>query len=200
MSMYFTGSPFSKCDPIACATSSPFHASVTFFQRGRSAISRRASSDEIVLELDERPVPQVVRREVVGRDVVGDEAAAERAGALVAVGGEPLAVSLQLVAGEDRWERARDPTRLERVRRVRARADLTQAEVPAGVDDRASHVLPLPPRAKDEPYARHPMVQSAYLPPADRELAHVEELDLRQRAAVRLLQHLHRRRPLDRKR
>ena len=43
MSMYFAGSPFSKSDPIACATSSPFHASVTFFQRGRSAISRSAS-------------------------------------------------------------------------------------------------------------------------------------------------------------
>ena len=61
------------------------------------------------------------------------------------------------------------------------------------------HVLALLPRPEElEPgHAGHPVVQGAHLPPADRELAHVEELDLGQRAAVRLLQHLHRRRPLD---
>jgi hypothetical protein len=43
MSMYLTGSPFSKSVPIARATSSPFHASVTFFKRGSSAIASSAS-------------------------------------------------------------------------------------------------------------------------------------------------------------
>ena len=127
------------------------------------------------------------------------EAASERAGALVPVGRQPLSVGLHLVAGEDRGERARDPAGLERVRRVRAGADLTQTEVLAGFDDRAPDVLALVPRAQElEPgHARHSVVQSAHLPPADRELAQVEELDLGKRPAVRLLQNLHRGRPLN---
>ena len=41
--MYFAGSPFSNSVPIARATSSPFHASVTLRRGGFSAIASSAS-------------------------------------------------------------------------------------------------------------------------------------------------------------
>src|SRR6478736_7613545 len=139
------------------------------------------------------------RRQVVVRDVVGVERAAERAGRLVAVGRQPLAVRRQVVAGEDGRQRARDPTGLERVRRVDARADLLEAELLAGLDDRRAHVLGLVPGPEELAAgdARHAVVQGADGVPGDRDLAHVEELDLGQRSARHLLQHLHRVRPLD---
>ena len=41
--MYLAGSPFSNSVPIARATSSPFHASVTFLRVGASSIPSSAS-------------------------------------------------------------------------------------------------------------------------------------------------------------
>ena len=90
--MYFAGSPFSKSVPIARATSSPFHASVTFRRSRLAHRLERLAADEVVVELDERAVAEIVRRQVVVADVVGGEAAAERAGGLVAVRRQPLAV------------------------------------------------------------------------------------------------------------
>ena len=156
------------------------------------------AADEVVVELDVRAVAEVVRRQVVVLDVVRVEAAAERARALVPGGRQPLAVRLHLVAREDRRERAGDPPRLERVRGVHARADLPQPELLAGLDDRGLDLGALLPRPEQlEPgNAGHAVVQRAHLAAGDRDLAHVEELDLRQRAAVHLLEHLQRGRTL----
>src|SRR6185437_7367224 len=83
--------------------------------------------------------------------------------------------------------------------RVDAGADLPQAEVPSGLDDRAAHVLALLPGAPELEAgdARHPVVQGPHPATRDREPAHVEEPDLGQRAAVRLPQHVERGRALD---
>jgi len=102
-----------------------------------------------VVELHERPVTEIPRSEVVVRDVVRVEAAAERAGALVPVRGEPLAVGLQVVAGEDRGQRAGDPARLEGVRRVDARSDLREAELLAGLDDCGLDLVAFGPGAEE---------------------------------------------------
>src|SRR5207248_8734769 len=69
----------------------------------------RFASMEVAIEADERAVAQLPRVEVVVFDVVGHEAAADRAGGLVAVGAEPLAISLELPA---RVDRDRKSTRL----------------------------------------------------------------------------------------
>src|SRR5208282_6940595 len=52
----------------------------------------------------------------------------------------------------------------------------------AGLDDRGPHLLCLFPGTEqlESRRAGHPMVQGADLPAGDRELAHVEELDVRQ--------------------
>ena len=91
---------------------------------------QRFAPDEVVVELDERAVAHLVRSDVVVLDVVRDEAAADRGGALVAVGRQPLAIGLHLVAGVDAGQRRRDPARLEGVGRVRARADQDDARRP----------------------------------------------------------------------
>ena len=41
--MYFAASPFSNSEPIAAATSSPFHASVTLRRFGSGPIASSAS-------------------------------------------------------------------------------------------------------------------------------------------------------------
>ena len=65
-------------------------------------------------------------------------------------------------------------------------------------DDRGLDLLALLPRAEQlEPgHAGHAVVQRAHLVARDRDHAHVEELDVRQRSAVDLLQHLERSGPL----
>ncbi len=159
----------------------------------------RIASDEVVVELHERPVPEVVRRPVVVGDVVGVVAPAERARPFVALGGEPFAIGLQLVAGEDGRQRARDPAGLEGVGGVDAGNDLLEPEVRSRGDDRSPHVLALLPRPPEleAGHTRHAVMQRAHLVSAERQLAHVEELDLRQRAAVGLLQDIQRGRALD---
>src|SRR5581483_7532994 len=158
----------------------------------------RIAAGEVVVVLDERAVTEVPRSRVVVLDVVRVEAAAERAGRFVPVAGQPLAVGLHLLAGEDGGERAGDPSRLERVRCVDAGADLAEPELLAGLDDRALDLVSLLPRPEQlEPgRARHAVVERAHLAAGDRQPAHVEELDLGQRPAGRLLQHLQRGRSL----
>ena len=56
---------------------------------------QRLTADEVVVELDEVSVAEVPWGEVVVLDVVGVEAAADRGRALVAGGGQPLAVALE---------------------------------------------------------------------------------------------------------
>src|SRR5690606_19933356 len=157
------------------------------------------TADEVVVELHERAVTDLVRRDVVVLDVGRYEAARKTARALVAVGRQPLAVRLQLVAGIDGGQRRRDPAGLERIRRVRARPDLMQTEILAGLDDRGANLLALLVRAPDleSRCSGHAVTQRAHGPPRDLNRAHVEELDLLDRAAVQLLDHLPRVRALD---
>src|SRR5690606_25359797 len=102
---------------------------------------------------------------------------------------QPLAIRLQLLAGVDRGQRRRNPAGLERVRRVRARADLVQAEVATGLDDRRANLVALLVRAPDleTRRARHAVAQRSHGATGDLDRVHVEELDLRHRTAVQLL-------------
>src|SRR5882724_3242968 len=58
---------------------------------------QRLASDEIMVELDERTVPQLVRRHVIVFDVVRHEAAADRPRALISARRQPLAILLHLL-------------------------------------------------------------------------------------------------------
>ena len=74
-----------------------------------------------------------------------------------------------LVAGEDRRQRAGIQPGLERVRRVGARADLAKPDSrsPASmIAPRTSSTLVPRPEQLEPGHARHPVVQSAHLPPA----------------------------------
>src|SRR5690606_12035110 len=127
--------------------------------------------------------------EVVVLDAVADERAGERAGRLVAVGAEPLAVAALLRARVDRGQRRGDPAGLERVRRVRARADREQAELGARLDDEVADAVVLLVRAPELEAGRagHAVAQRVDGRAADLHRAGVEELELLDRAAVELL-------------
>ena len=86
-------------------------------------------------------VAELVRRHVVVLDVVRHETAAERARGLIAVGRQPLAVLLHLLAGVDRGQRRRNPAGLQRVGGIRTRAHRNQAEVLAGLEDRVADLF-----------------------------------------------------------
>src|SRR5690606_14582911 len=130
----------------------------------------------------------LVRRDVVVLDIARDEAARQRARGLVAVFLQPLAVRLQLLAGVDRRQRRRNPPGLERVRRVGARADLMEAELPARLDDRRANLVALFVRAPDleTRRTRHAVTQRPHRTSLDLDRVHVEELDLRHGTAVEL--------------
>ena len=118
--------------------SSPFQAKVTFLRCGwLGRLLERLAADEVVVELHERAVAELVRRDVVVLDVVGDEAAADGAGGLVAVRRQPLAILLHLLAGVDRRQRRGNPARFERVGGIGARTDRHDAELFAGLEDRS---------------------------------------------------------------
>src|SRR5215470_4973620 len=76
----------------------------------------RLAADELVVELNERPVADLVRRDVVVLDVLRDVAAGETAGGFVAPRGQPFAVRLHALVRVDGRQRRRNPARLERVR------------------------------------------------------------------------------------
>src|SRR5690606_32773642 len=159
----------------------------------------RFAADEVVVELHERAVADLVRSDVVILDVVRYEAPGETARAFVAVGRQPLAIRLQLVARVDGRQRRRNPARLERVRRVGARADLMEPEVLPGLDDRGADLFALLVRPPDleTGSAGHAVAQRAHRAASDLDRAHMEELDLLDRPAVQLLDHLPRIRALD---
>jgi hypothetical protein len=71
---------------------------------GRHLLERGAA-DEIVIELHERAVAQIVRREVVVGDALGIEAAAQRGHGFVARALQPLPIALHRLAGVDGGER-----------------------------------------------------------------------------------------------
>ena len=168
--------------------------------RAASDLLERRPADEIAVELDVEAVAQVVGRAVIVLDIVRDEGAADRARRLVAVRRHPSPVRrLGLAAGVDRRERRGNPARFERVRGISAAADLGQAEAFARLDQRGPDLLALLVRPPEfEPRrARHAVAQRLDPPPADIDPVHVEEFDVRHRAAVCAVQHFRRIRPLD---
>src|SRR5271166_2221836 len=139
------------------------------------------------------PVPRLVGRHVVVLDVAGDEAAAERAGeALVALRGQPFPVGLHLVARVNGGQRRGDPAGLERVRRIGAGADRLDAELFAGLHDRIADLEVLLVGTPDlKPgLAGHAMAQRVDATASDVDVVRVEELNVGERAAVQLLDHL----------
>src|SRR5690606_30440613 len=96
----------------------------------------RLAADEVVIEADETAVVELVRREVVVLDVLGVETAAERRRRLVRVLRQPLAIGPELLAGIDRGQRARQPAGLERIRVVGPAADLDEAVLASGLEQR----------------------------------------------------------------
>src|ERR1700691_2385021 len=96
---------------------------------------------EIVVVLDERPIAQFPRRQVIILDVVGNETAANGPSGLVAVGAEPLAVGLELLAGVDARQRRGNPARLQGIRGIGPAAAGNHAELPARLEDRSANLL-----------------------------------------------------------
>src|SRR5690606_10079003 len=129
-------------------------------------------------------------RDVVVFDLVGDEAATDGAGCLVAVSAKPFAIGFHFRVGVDGRQRGGDPAGFQRVRRVSAGTHWTDAEFFARLQDRAADLFTFFVRSPDfeTRCAGHAVTQRADGASGDLDLAHVEELDLRQRAAVQLLQ------------
>ena len=144
-----------------------------------------------MVELDEAAVAQFPRVEVVVLDLVRHERAADRTGRLVAVRAQPFAEALELLAGVDRGQRRGNPARFERVRRIGAAATLDQPEFLARLDDRGADFFLLGIRAPDfeARRARHAVTQRAHGLAGDVHRAHVEELELFERATVQLFDH-----------
>ena len=113
----------------------------------------RLAADELVVELHERAVAQVVRREVIVLDLLRDEAAAERRHRLVArcpraTRGSPLHLRRRCRRPAAATESS--PTRAcswDRCARRRCR----DAELRAGLEQRVAHGLALVPRPEQLP-------------------------------------------------
>ncbi len=76
---------------------------------------------------------------------------------------------------------------------------MQEPEIAARFEERGLDVVPVLPRPEQlhAGDARHAVMQGTHLPPGNGELAHVEELDLGQRATGRALEHLQRVRALN---
>ena len=139
-----------------------------------------------MVELHERAVADVVRRNVVVLDVLRQVAATQRAGSLIARGWQPLAEGLHLLARVHCRQRRGNPARFQRVGGIGARTDLMQAVVLAHFEDGVLHFIAFAVGAPnlEARCAGHAVAQCAYLPAGDVDVAHVEELDVRHRAAI----------------
>src|ERR1700761_4621334 len=161
--------------------------------RGLVERLERLAADEVVVEPHHVAVAELVGREVGVLDVARHEAAAERAGeALVADGREPLAVRLELLAGVNRGQRRGDPAGLQRVRGVGAGPNRHDAELLAGVKDRLADLEVLLVRAPDlkARLTGHAVPERVNLTALDVDEVGAEELNVRDRPAVQLRNHL----------
>src|SRR5207302_10273995 len=101
----------------------------------------RFASMEVAIEADERAVAQLPRVEVVVFDMLSHEVAADRAGGLLAVGAEPLAISLELLARVDPRKGRGNPARFQGVRGVGTARAGDHAELPAGLENGGADLL-----------------------------------------------------------
>ncbi len=106
--------------------------------------------------------------------------------------GSPLAVGLHALVRVHGRQRRRHPAGFQRVRRIGARTHRHQAEFLAGFQDGSGNLFALGVRAPDleTRLAGHAMAQRADLAALDGHLGHVEELQLGQRRAVQLVDHI----------
>src|SRR5262249_55856312 len=106
--------------------------------------------------------------------------APERGAALVALGREPLAVLLHLLARVHRRHGRGNPARLQRVRGIGAGADQVQAEVLAGLHQGCLHVLAMLPGSEqlESRLPGHPGPTGVPAPPASGDLLHFKDLQL----------------------
>src|SRR3989304_6011177 len=116
-----------------------------------------------MVEFDERPVAELVCRQVIVSDVIGVEATPERTRAFIAVRGQPLSVGLHLFTNEDRRKGAWYPPRFKGVGSVDSGAHLPEPELLTGFNDGGLDCVAFLPGAKQfqSGYAGHAMVQGA---------------------------------------
>lgn len=79
-------------------------------------------------------------REIIILDILRDETSGDRVARLGAVRRQPLAVFAQRLPRVDRRQRIRNPSGLERIRRVGAATHRPQAKLRARFDDRIAHL------------------------------------------------------------
>ena len=159
----------------------------------------RLAADELVVELDERSVAQVVRRQVVVADVVRVEAAAERCHGLVALAVQPLAVRLHVRPGIDRGQGRRDPARIRDSwsgRCARPTRRMPNAWPASTMASRTASPSSQRPKISQPGCPTMPWRSACTVVAGDGDDAHVEELDVRGRLAEDLLHDLQRVRAL----
>src|SRR5262249_41083115 len=76
------------------------------------------ASDKFVIEFDERPVAEIVWRQIIVSDIARVEAASERRHGFVAFAAQPLSVAPQLLIDIDSRKRRRNPPGFETGGRV----------------------------------------------------------------------------------
>ncbi len=153
---------------------------------------QRFPANEVMIELDERAIPQLVRRNVIVLDVVGVVTAAERTRAFVTFGRQPLAVRFHLVPGVHGRQRRGNPARFECIGRICPGAHQAHAIVFADLVDRSTNFLTFFIRAPDLESRRagHTVAERADFPAGYVDRIHVEELDVRWWPAMQFLDHL----------
>ena len=199
--MYFARSSFWNIVPIA-------RGDVVAVPGERDLLPRRVgghllerlAADEVVVELDERPVAELVRRQVVVLDVVGVVSCrrASRCPRSPFAGSHSRYAFMSSpvkIAGSGHGIQPDSSVLVAYTREPTCRRPNSSpaSTIAALTSSPSSHG----PKSSSPGTPGHAVVQRAHLAAGDRDLAHVEELDLGQRAAGDLLQHLERGRALD---
>src|ERR1700722_15100729 len=111
-----------------------------------------------MIELDEPPISQIKRCNVIVRDVLRVEAACKDSPCL---DGKPFAIRLQAFVAEDCRQRTGDPSRLQVRRRIGKRSDAQQAEFLPRLQDSVPNSVAFFPGPEDlEPnFTGHPVAQ-----------------------------------------
>lgn len=165
-------------------------------------LERRLANEIVLLPANIEVITEFERIDVIVLDILGNEASADRARGLVAIRAQPVAIILQhAVAGVNARQRRRDPARFERVGGIGPAA--AAHEIDAGLfgclEDAGQDVALVLIRS---PYfetgrAGHAVTQRLYFLRADIDPVDMEELDIRDRPTIHLLEDLRGIRSLD---